>query len=95
MSATSFVAGGIKRKPVSTSRIRVSGILSHGSRGLILQTDDGLWIIEAGETADCFLGEKVTVEGDIVGFDRLRADWVGSARDRSGRLDLRTGGQPS
>jgi Protein of unknown function (DUF5818) len=49
---------------------------------LILQTDDGLWIIDGCESGDNFLGDKVTVEGDIVGLDRLRADWVGSARDR-------------
>lgn len=69
---------------MSTNRIRVSGQLSRGSRGLTLHSAEALWIIESDESADRLVGNKVTVEGNIVGLDRLRADWIGSAADRAG-----------
>ena len=69
---------------MSTNRIRVSGQLSRGSRGLTLRSEEALWIIESDESADLLVGNKVTVEGNIVGLDRLRADWIGSTADRAG-----------
>lgn len=70
---------------MTTNRIRVSGDLSHGSRGLVLRSEDAFWIIESDEPFDAFIGEKVTVEGNIVGLDRLRADWIGSANEMRGQ----------
>ena len=67
------------------NRIRVSGDLSLASRGVVLRTEEALWIIESDEPIDGFVGEKVTVEGNIVGLDRLRADWIGSASEMRGQ----------
>lgn len=63
---------------VSSGRIRVSGLLSRGRRGMFLTTkDDGVWIVESEDSADDLVGSTVVVEGTIVGIDRLRADWIG------------------
>lgn len=51
---------------------------------MTLHSAEALWIIESDESADRLVGNKVTVEGNIVGLDRLRADWIGSAADRAG-----------
>ncbi|MFM9852268.1 MAG: DUF5818 domain-containing protein [Sphingomonadaceae bacterium] len=64
---------------VSSGRIRVSGMLSRGSRGMILTTKgDDVWIVEVEEVADDLVGAKVIVEGVVAGMDRLRADWIGA-----------------
>lgn len=64
---------------VSSGRIRVSGMLSRGSRGMILTTKaDDVWIVEVEEVADDLVGAKVIVEGVVAGMDRLRADWIGT-----------------
>ena len=63
---------------VSSGRIRVSGMLSRGRRGMILTTnDDEVWIIESEEPVDGLLGTDVIVDGTVVGLDRLKADWIG------------------
>jgi len=64
---------------VSSGRIRVSGMLSRGGRGMILTTKaDDVWIVEVEEVADDLVGAKVIVEGVVAGMDRLRADWIGA-----------------
>ena len=63
---------------VSAGRIRVSGILSRGGRGMFLTTtDEVVWIIESEEPECEFVGSAVIVEGVVAGRDRLRADWIG------------------
>ena len=64
---------------MSDSRKRVKGILSRGQRGLILTTNQNeIWILEHDESADELVGSKVMVEGVVIGFDRLRVDWIGA-----------------
>lgn len=66
---------------VSSGRIRVSGLLSRGRRGMILTTNDGqVWIVESDDPTDDLVGSTTVVEGTIVGIDRLRADWIGVSR---------------
>lgn len=68
-----------------SGRIRVSGMLSRGRRGLILTTKkDELWVIESDDSADHLVGSTVIVEGTVAGIDRLRADWIGSAGELRG-----------
>lgn len=65
---------------MSSGRIRVSGLLSRGRRGLILTTkDDQLWIVESEHNADDLVGSAVIIDGIVAGIDRLRADWIGAA----------------
>ncbi|WP_324260367.1 DUF5818 domain-containing protein [Altererythrobacter sp. H2] len=76
-----LVEHGIWRQPlvVSSGRIRVSGMLSRGRRGMILTTkSDEVWIVESEEVTDDLIGSNVTVEGVVAGMDRLRADWIGA-----------------
>src|SRR3546814_11988688 len=71
---------------VSTGRIRVSGTLSRGRRGMILTTAaDDVWIIEGDDVGEDFIGSTVTVEGVVAGMDRIRADWLG-VESHSSRL---------
>lgn len=66
---------------VSSGRIRVSGMLSCGRRGMILTTNDGqVWIVESDDPTEDLVGSTIVVEGTIVGIDRLRADWIGVSR---------------
>lgn len=63
---------------VSSGRIRASGTLGRGKRGMILTTnDDEVWIIESEESVDSLVGTDVIVDGTVVGLDRLKADWIG------------------
>lgn len=65
---------------MSSGRIRVSGRLSRGRRGLILTTkDDQLWIVESEHNAEDLVGSTVIIDGIVAGMDRLRADWIGAA----------------
>jgi hypothetical protein len=65
---------------MSSGRIRVSGRLRRGRRGLILTTkDDQLWIVESEHNADDLVGSAVIIDGIVAGMDRLRADWIGAA----------------
>ena len=66
---------------VSSGRIRVSGLLSNGRRGMLLTTNDGqVWIVESDDPTEDLVGSTIVVEGTIVGIDRLRADWIGVSR---------------
>lgn len=70
---------------MSAERIRVTGLLSQGSRGFVLSaTDDSMWIIDADGPMDHLVVENVIAEGTIVGLNRLKADWIGIA-SASGR----------
>lgn len=63
-------------------RRRVSGVLSHGGRGLNIMTDAGdLWVLESDEVDADLIGQRVTAEGTATGFDRLRIDWIGEAQN--------------
>ncbi|WP_275588684.1 DUF5818 domain-containing protein [Croceicoccus hydrothermalis] len=62
---------------VSAGRIRISGTLSRGKRGMILTTTDDAWIIECDEIKDDLIGANVTVEGVVAGMNRIHADWIG------------------
>lgn len=65
---------------MNSGRIRVSGRLSRGRRGLILTTkDDQLWIVESEHNADDLVGSAVIIDGIVAGMDRLRVDWIGAA----------------
>ena len=79
MCATCCVIGASEQGViVSSGRIRVSGMLSRGRRGMILTTnDDEVWIIESEEPVDGWVGMDVIVDGTVVGLDRLKADWIG------------------
>lgn len=73
-----------KELGVSTSRIRVSGMLSRSSRGMMLTTKaDEIWIVESEMPADNLVGSTIVVEGTIAGIDRLHADWMGVAETRA------------
>lgn len=80
MCATCCVIGAFEQGVVvSSGRIRVSGMLSRGRRGMILTTkSDEVWIVESEEVTDDLIGSNVTVEGAVAGMDRLRADWIGA-----------------
>ncbi len=79
MCATCCAIGTFKQGEfVSSGRIRVSGLLSRGQRGMILTTkDDEVWIVEGEEPVDRLVGADVIVEGTLVGLDRLKTDWIG------------------
>lgn len=65
---------------VGGRRKRVSGMLAHGSCGLILTTDDSeLWVVDTDDDVARLIGHRVMVEGTAAGLDRLRADWIGAA----------------
>ncbi|WP_274378209.1 DUF5818 domain-containing protein [Novosphingobium pentaromativorans] len=62
---------------MSAGRIRVSGILTRGRRGMFLTTTDEVWIVEGDDVREDFIGSTVTVEGVVAGIDHLQADWIG------------------
>ena len=60
------------------SRVRLSGCLTRGKRGLLLATDDDqVWVVETDRPVDPLLGRHVVAEGIALGIGRLVADWVG------------------
>jgi hypothetical protein len=62
-------------------RVRISGRLGQAARGIILTTADGsVWALVAEEIQDRAAGEQVTVEGVVIGMDKLKVDWVGVAQ---------------
>src|SRR3546814_6671421 len=84
MCATCCVIGPFEQGVVvSSGRIRVSGMLSRGRRGMILTTkSDKVWIVESEDVTDDLIGSNVHVEGVVGGSDRQRADRTGAERDR-------------
>lgn len=60
--------------------MRISGLLTPGARGLGVVTDASeLWVLERDEVDPDLLGQRVTVEGELQGIDRIRVDWIGIA----------------
>jgi hypothetical protein len=60
--------------------MRISGLLTQGTRGLGVVTDASeLWVLERDEVDSNLLGRRVTVEGELHGLDRIRVDWIGEA----------------
>lgn len=58
--------------------MRVSGILNQGARGLTVLTDAGdRWVLDREEVDTNLLGQRVTVEGELHGLDRIGAAWIG------------------
>nr|WP_083277013.1 DUF5818 domain-containing protein [Sphingobium phenoxybenzoativorans] len=63
---------------MNTNRKRISGRLEHLPRGATIITDArDHWILEGYEPSNDDYGLEVTVEGIVVGFDRLRVEWIG------------------
>lgn len=63
---------------MNQSRLRVSGIVSESDRGPILTLEDGaVWVLEYEHPIGEFVGKSVVTEGVVVGFDRLKPDWIG------------------
>lgn len=61
-------------------RMRISGLLTQGTRGLGVVTDAGeLWVLDCDEADRDLVGQRVTVEGELHGLDRIRVDWIGEA----------------
>lgn len=61
-------------------RVRLSGSLTRGKRGLILSTDDDqVWVVETDRPVELLIGKRVAAEGNALGIDRLVADWIGEA----------------
>lgn len=68
---------GIQRT-MNTNRKRISGRLEHLPRGAAIVTDAGdHWVLESYEPSNDAIGFEVTAEGIVVGFDRLRVEWLG------------------
>lgn len=69
---------------MNQSRLRVAGRLDQSGRGPIVTADDGtVWVLDYDEAIDQFFGQPVAVEGTVVGFDRLKADWIGLATEQA------------
>lgn len=61
------------------TRRRISGVLSLGTRGLNILTDAGdLWVLDRDDVDPDLIGQRVTAEGTLAGYDRLNLDWIGS-----------------
>ena len=59
-------------------RIRISGLLTQGTRGIGVVTDASEhWVLDRDEVDPDLLGQRVTVEGELQGIDRIRVDWIG------------------
>lgn len=61
-------------------RIRASGTLTQSSRGWLLTTaDDAVWVLQSETAIVQPIESIVTVEGEAIGYDRLRLEWIGPA----------------
>ena len=60
--------------------MRISGLLTRGTRGLGVVTDAReFWVLDCDEVDADLAGQRVTVEGELQGLDRIRVDWIGIA----------------
>jgi hypothetical protein len=65
---------------MNNHRKRVSGRLEDTLRGLTIVTDGGdRWVLHECDLDNDLLGWLVTVEGVIMGFDRLQVVWIGAS----------------
>lgn len=63
---------------MNTNRKRISGRLEQVPRGFAIVTEAGdHWVLDDFEPDNDQIGEEVTAEGEIAGFDRLKVDWLG------------------
>lgn len=63
-----------------TKRLRITGRLEYGPRGLIIVTEAGdVRVLDGCEPDADLIGTRVTAEGEASGYDRLRPDWIGAA----------------
>ncbi|MFB0614129.1 DUF5818 domain-containing protein [Aurantiacibacter poecillastricola] len=63
---------------MNANRKRISGRLEQLPRGFAIVTQAGdHWVLDDFEPDNDQIGEEVTAEGEIVGFDRLKVDWLG------------------
>jgi hypothetical protein len=63
---------------MNTNRKRISGGLKHLPRGAAIVTDAGNhWVLDGYEPSNEDFGFEVIAEGIVVGFDRLRVEWLG------------------
>lgn len=63
-----------------TKRLRITGRLEYGPRGLIIVTEAGdVRVLDGCEPAADLMGTRVTAEGEASGYDRLQTDWIGAA----------------
>ena len=69
---------------MNQSRLRVAGRLDQSGRGPFVTADDGtVWVLDYDDGIDPLPGQIVAVEGTVVGFDRLKADWIGLATEEA------------
>lgn len=55
-------------------------MLDQSARGLTVMTDAGdLWVLDRDDVSSDLLCQRVTVEGELHGLDRIRVDWIGEA----------------
>lgn len=63
-----------------TKRLRITGRLESGPRGLIIVTEAGdRRVLDGCEPDTDLIGTMVTAEGEASGYDRLQTDWIGAA----------------
>ena len=63
---------------MTTIRKLISGLFDHLPRRFAIVTDAGdVWVLADCEPANDHVGNEVTVEGELVGLDRIRVDWLG------------------
>jgi len=75
-----YQQGRAKRRAVEEAPRHIFGIgqLVRMSHNAPIVTDAGdHWVLEGVEPANDHFGNEVTVEGEVVGLDRLRVDWLG------------------
>ena len=65
---------------MNSNRKRITGRLEDTPRGLAIITDAGdRWVLQERNGDQSLIGEHVIAEGVVVGFDRLRVDWIGGS----------------
>lgn len=67
---------------MNSNRLRITGCLQQTARGAAIVTDAGdYWVLDECEPDPDLLGNEVIAEGVVCGFDRIRAEWIGSATE--------------
>lgn len=67
---------------MNSNRMRITGRLQQTARGAAIVTDAGdYWVLDECEPDPDLLGNEVIAEGVVSGFDRIRAEWIGSATE--------------
>lgn len=82
MCAMSSSVGNLDsvERPLNRGRMRVTGPLELGPRGLFIITEAGdHWVLDLENSVPALVGMQVTAEGSLAGYDRLSVDWIGEA----------------